>query len=156
MEGSFMDLSLSLLLVAGITIGDMNSKESLTHFDNYTKAYRAAQILKQPMLVILNPVVDSGQKPISLGDIRRTKQRRELLEKYIIVVLDTKTEHGKTCHKLFGSAPLPRVVVIDKRQKYQIFQTSEALYGQLWTKILETYRKGERSNVDPTATYCPT
>ena len=135
-----MALSMSLLLLVTVPIGE---KEAPKHFDNYTRAYRVAQETSQPMLVILNPGEDSDLKPIPLEDVQRTSNRRKLLEDYVVVVLDTSTEHGGVCHKLFGSGSLPRVVVIDKRQKRQIFRTSEPLYGQLWNTILTTYRTGE-------------
>lgn len=115
----------------------------LTHFTSYTLAHKAAGELQRPMLVILNPPAGSDREPISLADVRKTRERRELLEGYVVAVLDTGTPHGKVCYDLFGRPELPRVVVIDRQQKYQIFKTSEELYGQLWTTILEKYQGGE-------------
>lgn len=138
-----MNLGISLLLIAGMMAPDQAEE---THFDNYGDAYRAAKELKLPLLVILNPgdkeVADV--KPITMEAVRKTGKRRGLLEDYVVAVVDTGTRRGQKTHQLFKSPELPRVVVIDKQQKSQIFQTSEKLYGQLWTTILETYREGER------------
>jgi len=138
-----MNLGISLLLLAGIMAPE---KFEETHFDNYGDAYRAAKELGRPLLVILNPSNDTvtDTQPIAIEAVRKTKKRRELLDGYVVAVVDTGTAHGQQTHRLFKSPTLPRVVVIDKQQKVQIFQTSEKLYGQLWTTILETYQKGER------------
>ena len=138
-----MNLGLSLLLLAGITASEGTQQK---HFDNYGDAYRVAQQTGRPLLVILNPGADSVAEalPIAIEAVQKSKKRRELLNDYVVAVVDTGTKKGKATHQLFKSPTLPRVVVIDKRQEKQIFQTSEKLYGQLWTTILETYRKGER------------
>jgi len=145
--------SLSVLLLAGL-LAPAPQDDALFH--NYTRAYHAAQLINQPLLVILNPPAGSDKKPISIDDIRKTRHRRELLEKYVIVVIDTGTQHGRICRKLFKSEQLPRVVVIDKRQEYQIFQTSRKMYGQLWTKVLETYQSGDLPTPIQPEPACPT
>lgn len=138
-----MNLGISLLLLAGVMAPDQLEE---THFDNYSDAYRAAKELGLPLLVILNPddkeVADI--KPITMEAVRKTGKRRELLENYVVAVVDTGTKRGQKTYELFKSPELPRVVVIDKQQKVQLFKTSEKLYGQLWTTILETYREGKR------------
>lgn len=108
------------------------------------------------MLVILNPSRDSGTEPIDLADVRRTKLRRALLAEYVVVVIDTQTDHGRAVHRLFGSAALPRVAVIDKDQELQVYRTSEALYGQLWNQILETFRNADRNTRLQQQQFCPT
>jgi hypothetical protein len=113
------------------------------HFASYTKAYKAAQVLDRPMLVVLNPAGSAQVQPVSFTELTGTQERRDLLGNYVVAVIDTSTEHGQVVHDLFGSPQLPRVVVIDRDQKYQIFQTSEPLYGQLWTRILTTYKDGQ-------------
>ena len=136
-----MNLTASVLLaVAGLVPAEAARP---LQFDDYGSAYRAATKTGRPLLVILNPADESGKTPISLEDVQRTRQRRQLLDDYVVCTVDTSSEAGRKTHQLFGSKQLPRVVVIDKQQKYQIFQTSESLYGQRWTEILETYRKGE-------------
>lgn len=108
------------------------------------------------MLVILNPGVLNGTKTICLADVRKTRERRALLKDYIIVLIDTESKHGKYVNELFNTPSLPHVAVIDKKQKYQIFTTSDQLYGQLWTEILETYREGVPVDDATTARLCST
>jgi hypothetical protein len=144
-----MHLTVALLALAVIPPELTLKPEDVTHFTSYTRGVKAARSLQQPLLVILNPPMGSEKAAVSIDDLRKTRQRRELLEDYVVAVLDTGTEHGRICYELFGRPELPRVVVIDKHQKYQIFQTSEDLYGQLWTTILEKHRAGEWLAVRP-------
>ena len=145
--------SLGFLVLAGTAIGE---NVTVTHFDNYSIAYRAARQSKRPMLVILNPPKESGKSSILLEDVRRTKERRKLLESYIVVLIDTGTEHGKIIYRLFGSEELPRVSIIGRDQQFQIFGTSEPLYGQLWTEVLDTYHSGEQVTSLAWRAFCPT
>jgi hypothetical protein len=94
----------------------------------------------------MNPARDSvaSVEPVSIETVQESEQHRELLKHYVVAVIDTGTSRGKAVHRLFKSPELPRVVVIDKRQKQQIFQTSRSLDEQQWTTLLETYREGER------------
>lgn len=135
-----------------------DANHGFEHFESYTEGYREAERLQRPLLVILNPPTETDAEPITLDAVRRTRHRRALLENYVVVVVNTGTSHGRKVHQLFDSAPLPRVVVIDKRQELQIFQTSERLQGEQWNQILETYQAGERP-VPLTLfgpVYCPT
>ena len=145
--------TLSALLLAGLVVP---SPQYDALFHNYTRAYHTAQIVKQPLLVILNPPAGSDKKPISIDDVLKTRHRRELIKKYVVVVIDTGTEHGRVCRQLFKPKQLPEVVVIDKQQKFQIFQTSRKMYGQLWTKILETYQSGDLPSPVRPQPACPT
>jgi hypothetical protein len=131
---------LSLIILTGLASAKSDQGEL---FDNYTQAYRVAQETHRSMLVILNPGGESRTEKISLVSVRKTKQRRELLRDYIVVVIDTGTQKGIIIRNLFDNPPLPFVSIIDKRQEYQVYQSSEKMYGQLWTEILETYRNGE-------------
>lgn len=141
--------------MAVIPAGDNDRFE---HFQSYTEGYYEAQRQQRPLLVILNPPADAENQAITLDAVRRTRHRRALLENYVVVVVDTGTSHGRKVHELFDSPQLPRVVVIDKRQQRQIFQTSEFLQGEQWNQILETYQAGERpaplNLFGPV--YCPT
>jgi hypothetical protein len=138
----YLTLTLAALVA---TAPDLRPEAAeFSHFTSYTRAHKAAEAADKPLLVILNPPAESEREQILIDDVRKTSHRRELLEDYVVAVLDTGTPHGQVCYDLFKRPELPRVVVIDREQKYQIFQTSEELYGQLWTTILETYRKGER------------
>ena len=58
-------------------------------------------------------------------------------------MIDTGTQEGTLIRKLFNNPSLPFVSIIDKRQDFQIYRSSEKMYGQVWTEILETYRNGE-------------
>lgn len=134
-----------MALVSGLMVAAAiaaTHAESFTHFDNYTRAHGAAQLVGRPMLVILNPAADSSADPVELQEVRRTVQRRELLEEYVVCVLDTSTEHGAQCQELFEATDLPRVVVIDKQQKMQIFRTSQPLDNELWSQVLISFRDG--------------
>ncbi len=146
-----MHWTLTLALFAGIP-GDVE----LTKFDSYREGYYSAQKSKQPLLVIINPGSDSEAKPIALDDICKTEARRKLLEKYVVVVVDASTEQGKRVHKQFDSLPLPRVVVIDREQEWQIYRTSEPMYGDLWTRVLETFQDGNSDAVLEDSSICTT
>jgi hypothetical protein len=146
-----MHLTVALLALTAVPPDLSIDPAEVQHFTSYTRAHEAARRLHKPMLVILNPPAASDREPISMEALRKTRHRRELLEDYVVAVLDTDTRHGKVCYDLFRRPELPRVVVIDKDQKYQIFKTSDSLYGQLWTTILEKHREGERVSAAPVA-----
>lgn len=132
-----MALVSGIMLAAAMAAGH---SESFTHFDNYTKAFGAAKLVGRPMLVILNP--GEADKAVPLTEVRKTQQRRDLLEDYVVCVLDTSTEHGQKCRELFEADALPRVVVIDKDQQKQIFRSSQKLDDQTFTQVLISYRNG--------------
>lgn len=153
-------LTLILLMDPAIGLAPQRAAEQrpLTHFDNYTEAYRIAQQTKKPLLVILNPGDVTSTERVLVEDVRKTQHRRKLLEKFVVVVIDTSTEHGATIHKLFDHKPLPHVAVIDRDQKWQVFRTSRKLQGEDWTRILETFQNGDHTaslNLDARP-MCPT
>lgn len=150
-----VNLSLSLLLLAGIP-AQQNLKENGDYFQNYHRASRVARQSQKPLLMILGTEVASADSPVSLSKIRKTDERRQLLKDYVVVVIDAKTPHGRTVLKAYQAPKLPHVVVLDKRQEYQIFTTSEKLYGQRWTEILKTHRTGQRAVRRVAAAYCNT
>ena len=153
-------LGMSLLLLAAMTASATagNSKkanvprplseeakpEEPAYFVNYSRAYRAAQMLELPLLVVLNPAETSDQDRVTYRELERTSYRRKLLKSYVVVLIDTGTAHGQTCRELFRCKTLPHVVVIDKHQKWQIFKTSGPMDGPVWTKLLEKYKDGVR------------
>ncbi|MSR56533.1 MAG: hypothetical protein EXS05_02530 [Planctomycetaceae bacterium] len=125
----------------GVTTGDATvSKPSV--YDNYKEAYEAAKAANRPVLVILNPGADSQAQPVDVDALQRSAHRRELLVNYVIAVIDTSTPDGQKVHKLFESPALPRVSVIDKQQKWQIYRTSRSLSAEDWNMVLQTYRSG--------------
>ena len=128
----------ALILLAAFNGGTRDA----TIYDSYKEAYRAAQSEKLPVLVILNPGSDSEETGIDLEFVRRAKLRRELLQKYVVAVIDTSTEDGQVVHKLFDSPPLPRVSVLDKSQKWQIYRTSKELSAEDWNLVLEKHQEG--------------
>lgn len=159
-ESMVYGVALVLLLDPAIGLGPSQVAElkALQHFQNYTEAYRDAQRTKKPLLVILNPGRQSDVVPIHLDDVRKTDQRRKLLERYVVVEIDASTSHGEVVHKLFENKPLPHVAVIDREQKWQVFRTSRTLQGDDWTRILETLQNGDSSvtlNLDARPA-CPT
>jgi ABC-type amino acid transport substrate-binding protein len=166
-KGRVMSVGFALLLFAGAAVNEnMTAATNATPteaqtapatYDNYTQAYHAAQQTKRPMLVILNPGKNSKTSLISLEDVKKTHERRELLQNYVVAVVDTTTPHGKKVYALFGSPQLPRVSIIDNQQAMQVYQTSDSLYGQMWDQILTSF-----VNVSPAAPvqmqapgYCP-
>ncbi len=114
-------------------------------YTSYTMAYIEAQQSKKPLLVILNPGHKEELIPVHLEDVRKTQQRRQLLDRYVVVIVDSSTTHGSTVHKLFDKRPLPHVSVIDRDQQLQVFRTSRKLQGDDWNKILETFQNGDRT-----------
>ena len=114
-----------------------------THFTNYAAAYREAQQAKKPLLVILNPAEESSA--VKVAEVRNTQQRRDLLQKFVVVVIDTSTDHGETVNKLFNEKSLPHVSVIDRDQQWQLFRTSKKLQGEDWNRVLETFQNGEQT-----------
>jgi len=124
-------------------------------YDNYTRAYRAAKQAKKPMLVILNPAKGAKVSLISLEDVQKTRVRRELLQNYVVAVIDTSTSHGQKVQALFGSPQLPHVAIIDNTQAFQVYQTSETLYGQMWDQVLTAFQKAEPATRMPVQTTCP-
>lgn len=138
-----MSWSLSFLLFAGIPV-QHHLEFKGDYFQNYHRAHRIARESQKPLLMILDNQVDAANSPVSLSAVRKTSERRELLKNYVVVVIDVNTPHGKVVHKAYSKPKLPHVVVLDKSQRYQIFTTSETLYGQRWTEILKTHREGNR------------
>lgn len=153
--------SLTLLLLMDPSLGVQPQQVAAnlpTHFTSYTLAYREAQRSKKPLLVVLNPGEDSPEVPVNLEDVRKTQQRRKLLERFVVVEIDTSTSHGQTVHKLFDNKPLPHVAVIEREQQWQVFRTSRKLQGEDWNKILQTFQNGDRTaslNLD-VQLQCPT
>jgi hypothetical protein len=166
-KGRVMTVGFALLLFAGAALNEnmaaattaapTEAQTAPATYDSYTQAYHAAQKTKRPMLVILNPGKNSQVSLISLEDVRKTHERRELLQNYVVAVIDTTTPHGKKVYELFGSPQLPRVSIIDNQQAMQVYQTSASMYGQMWDTVLTTF-----VNASPVApvqmpapNYCP-
>lgn len=152
-----MSWSLSLIFLAGIPAQqDLNTVEP--HFTNYHRGHDLARESKKPLLVIMNNGPQTDKAAVSLVSVRKTSERRELLKDYVVVVIDTTTPHGKIVHKAYSTPKLPHVVVLDKKQGYILFTSSESLYGQRWTEVLKKHQKGERIVRTRTvpAQYCAT
>lgn len=131
---------------AGTAVGGVGMETSIKAptFNSYTEAYHAAGDVKMPMFVVLNPPAGatSARKPISIDELRRDPKTNEVLEDYVVAVIDTGTEHGRKVHALFESKALPRVVVIDDQQNQQVFRTSRTLAQAELRTVLERYRNG--------------
>lgn len=161
-----MYVNLLLLLSGGLAAGgmDANTESHGTRFDSYTKAWHAAADVNKPMLVILNPPADevATHPSISVDTLNEDPEIGRILEDYVVAEIDTSTEHGKRVHELFGSQTLPRVVVIDDDQQWQVFRTSEHLDHDEMVEVLEKYRTGQQVSTQSTFTqpyrspgYCP-
>jgi hypothetical protein len=142
----------ALVLLSALSGGTRES----TIYDNYKQAWQAGKAHNLPVLVILNPGADAEGPSIDADFLRRSGHRRELLSKYVVAVIDTSTPHGETVHKLFKSPALPRVSVLDKQQKWQIFRSSEELSAEDWNLVLDKHQKGDPPAVRPAPLVCQT
>ena len=159
-----MYLDTALLLAVAATFGGMNAESGSQKFQSYTQAWHAAADVQRPMLVVLNPPageVASGAA-IDVEALRQDGEIGKLLGDYVVAEIDTGTEHGKKVHELFGSKALPRVVVIDAKQKWQVYRTSEHLERAALKSVLQKYRSGaDPVSIESTAQqfltpgYCP-
>lgn len=109
-------------------------------FESYTEAYHRAELDSRPMLVILNPGNAEG---LNVSEMSIHAE----LAGYVVAEVDTTTEHGQQVHELFKSPSLPHVVVIDNKQKKQIFKTSDSLTEGELAKVLDRYRNGRPTTV---------
>ena len=128
----------ALVLLSALSGGTRAS----TVYDDYKQAYQAGRAQNLPVLVILNPSSDADSQSIDLDYLKRTGHRRELLGKYVVAVIDASTPQGQAVRKSFGSPALPRVSVLDRQQKWQVYRTSQELTAEDWNLVLETYQKG--------------
>jgi hypothetical protein len=137
-----MNLETALLLAVGATFGGMNAESGAQTFQSYTQAWHAAADEHRPMLVVLNPPGDevSAGSAIDVEALRQDAEISKVLGNYVVAEIDTGTEHGKKVHELFGSKALPRIVVIDANQKWQVYRTSERLENGALKNVLATYR----------------
>jgi hypothetical protein len=116
--------------------------ETASDFVEYGPAYYAAQESRRPLLVILNSGPSTAESSVKPEDIRKARVRRELLKQYTVVVVDVSTEAGRRTHHLFGAPALPYVSVIDKQQKYQLYQSSKPHAAADWNLLLEKHKDG--------------
>ena len=128
--------------VSLIVMASLSAPDAQTTYGSYTKAYRAANAVHRPMLVVMNPAGEnvSRQDIITAESLQQDERTRAMLNGYVVAIIDTGTEHGKTVHDLFGNPELPRIVVIDERQEKQVFQSSEPLEPAALARVLEQYR----------------
>jgi hypothetical protein len=117
------------------------TRESTVYHD-YKEAWTAARAEGVPLLVIINPGPGQGAAPVDLAVVNGSRHRRELLSKYVVAVIDASTDQGERVHRLFKSPQLPRVSVIDRQQKWQIYRTSAALSPEDWNLVLEGFQTG--------------
>jgi hypothetical protein len=124
---------------------------SATVYEDYSSAYYAAKAQRRPMLVIINPgsVIDGDAVDLRL--VRRSRSRRELLDNYVVTVIDSSSETGRRmASKLRATTrSSPHVVVIDRDQKYQIASTAGTLSPEDWNLLLETHRDGQPPMTQP-------
>ena len=77
------------------------------------------------MVVVFNPREATSTQLISIESIRKTQERRALLSKYEVVIIDTNTKAGAVTYQRYGSPSLPRVVITDKNLQKILVSTSE-------------------------------
>jgi hypothetical protein len=142
----------ALVLFAALNGGTLES----TVYDDYRQAWQSGRTRGLPLLVILNPGEVAGSPPVDIEWLRRSSHRRELLKNFVVVVIDASTPEGKKVHKQFGSAALPRVSVIDRQQKWQVYRTSQLLSAEDWNMVLEKHKKGDPPPPRPKPAQCLT
>jgi hypothetical protein len=135
----------SVTLVVAAALGANTPPESTQQFDSYSKAYWAASEAHRPMLVILTD--GASEQALPLAALQQNEDARDVLDDYVVAVIDTNTEHGRKVHELFGAPALPRTVVIDQDQKKQIFRTSDTLRPETLTSVLKQHRDGPPATV---------
>lgn len=150
-----MSWNICLLLLVGIPSADQSADYG-DHFTNYYRASEAARTRNKPLLVVLNRGPQWEGDALSLADVRKTRERRDLLKNYVVVVVDATTPHGEVVHRAYRKPELPHVAIVGKYQRYLLFETGKPLYGQRWTEILTTHRTGVRAVKPRIAAYCPT
>ncbi len=128
--------------VSLIVMASLGAPDAQTTYGSYTKAYRAANAVHRPMLVVMNPAGEnvSQQEVITAASLQQDERTRAMLNGYVVAIIDTGTEHGQAVHNLFGNPELPRIVVIDERQEKQVFQSSEPLEPAALARVLKRYR----------------
>lgn len=135
-----------IVFAAGAVLAGMNgdADSQALRFDSYTRAWHAAADVKRPMLVILNPAAQevSAAEAISVEKLRGDPALAKLLDNYVVAEIDTGTEHGRRVHEIFGSKPLPRIIVIDEKQEQQVYRTSEHVQQSDLKQVLQRYRQG--------------
>lgn len=141
----------ALVLFAALSGGTREA----TVYDSYKQAWQAGRAQSLPVLVILNPG-DDEDASVDVDWLRRSRHRRDLLGNYVVVVIDASTPEGKTVHKQFGSAPLPRVSVLDRKQNWQVYRTSQSLSAEDWNMVLESHKKGDPPPPRPKPAQCLT
>ncbi|RPI88848.1 MAG: hypothetical protein EHM42_04050 [Planctomycetaceae bacterium] len=134
-----MHTPLAVLCVAAAL--SSGTRESTVYTD-YREAWRAAQARNLPILVILNPGEEADEELVDLELLQRSQQRRELLSQYVVAVIDTSTPEGAKTHQRFASPQLPRVTVIDKLQKLQIYRAAAPRTAEDWNMVLVKYKAG--------------
>jgi cellobiose-specific phosphotransferase system component IIA len=165
-KGRVMSVGFALVLFAGAAVNEnmaattnvapTEAQTAPATFNSYTQAYHAAQKSRLPMIVILNPGKNTQTSLISMEDVQKTRERRNLLQNYVVAVVDTTTPHGQKVYALFGSPQLPMVSVIDNQQATQVYQTSATMYGQMWDQILTSFINASPAAPPmPAPNYCP-
>lgn len=150
-----MHWSAFVLLTAGLTAPQL-ALESPAEFDSYTRAYRAVGEVHKPMLLILNPPVSevSTAEPITVEQLRADEKIGPLLDKYVVAVVDTGTEHGKEVHRRFGSVQLPYVAVIDEKLQKQVYRSTTPPTVVSLRTVVARYKAGVPATMLPPSN-CP-
>src|ERR1700722_17217123 len=109
-KGRVMSVGFTLLFFAAAAVNEnmaattnaapTEAQTAPAMYHSYTQAYHAAQTMHRPMLVILNPGKNSKTSLISMSDVEKTRERRNLLQNYVVAVIDTTSPHGQKVYEL--------------------------------------------------------
>jgi hypothetical protein len=114
---------------------------------SYGKALEATRSIEHPLLVVIdNPAAEQARiAPELLNPGGAAGKEVELLRPYQLCHVDVSTEYGQKVAEVFKAKTFPYVAVIDKTGSVIIFSKAGKLSTDEWSKILTTYKSGERS-----------
>ena len=134
----------SSLLVLSAALAAPQTDVAPGQFDSYTKAYHAAVDVHKPMLVVINPSIETvaDVELITLEGLQADPTVGPLLDKYVVAIVDAGSEHGREVHRRFDSPTLPFAAVIDERQQKQVYRSDEACCVADLQCVVEQYADG--------------
>jgi len=116
---------------------------------SYGKALEATRAGQDPLLVVLDkPSSDEARiEPALLSENDASGDNSKLLTPYRLCHVDVSTEYGQEVAKAFHAKDFPHVAIIDKTGSVVIFKKSGQIKQDEWSKILSSYKSGDREAV---------
>jgi hypothetical protein len=116
---------------------------------SYGKALEATRAGQDPLLVVLDkPSSDEARiEPALLSENDASGDNSKLLTPYRLCHVDVTTEYGQEVAKAFHAKDFPHVAIIDKTGSVVIFKKSGPIKQDEWSKILTSYKSGDRAAV---------